>query len=62
MAKIGKTGNPQTALVAGFGDTFFLTACIVCVGIAMSLILRKPKMHQVENIGEEVDPAMMMGH
>ncbi|OMD34678.1 DHA2 family efflux MFS transporter permease subunit [Paenibacillus odorifer] len=62
MATIGKTGNPQTALVAGFGDTFFLTACIVCVGIAMSLILRKPKIQQVTKSGEEVDPAMMMGH
>lgn len=62
MSTIGKTGNPLEAMVSGFGDTFFLTGSIVCVGILMSLILRKPKLQEFKISDEEVDPAMMMGH
>ncbi|XOJ03389.1 DHA2 family efflux MFS transporter permease subunit [Paenibacillus polymyxa] len=51
-------------LVAGFNDTFFLAACIALFGCLLSLILRKPKPMQEEELqnGDKPDPAMMMGH
>ncbi|MDG0793692.1 DHA2 family efflux MFS transporter permease subunit [Cohnella ginsengisoli] len=55
--------NPLGAVVAGYGDTFFLSACIVTAGVALTLLLRKPK-QQDEGAagGDKPDPAMMAGH
>ena len=60
----GKDANPLTAVVAGYGDTFFLAACIASAGVALSLILRKPRMGTEDQLagGDKPDPAMMMGH
>ncbi|CAM4387747.1 EmrB/QacA subfamily drug resistance transporter [Paenibacillus endophyticus] len=63
-ASAGADANPLSAVVAGYGDTFFLSACLATAGIALSLLLRKPKL-QVEDGpvgGEKPDPAAMMGH
>ncbi|MBM7565675.1 EmrB/QacA subfamily drug resistance transporter [Paenibacillus sacheonensis] len=56
--------NPLMAVVAGYGDTFFLSACIATVGVLLSLILRKPRLKEEDKLagGEAPDPAMMMGH
>ncbi|MGC6588606.1 MDR family MFS transporter [Paenibacillus sp. Dod16] len=35
--------NPMESHAASFSDTFFLAACIACVGLVLSLFLRKPK-------------------
>ncbi|SFS62341.1 MDR family MFS transporter [Paenibacillus sp. BC26] len=58
--------NPLTAVVAGYGDTFFLSACIATAGVLLSLILRKPRLKDEDKVkaGDETgaDAAMMMGH
>lgn len=63
-ASAGADANPLNAVVAGYGDTFFLSACIVTVGVALTLLLRKPKQQEEEATGggDNPDPAMMMGH
>ncbi|WP_225446372.1 MDR family MFS transporter [Paenibacillus rhizovicinus] len=63
-ASAGKDANPLTAVVAGYGDTFFLSACIATVGVALSLLLRKPRLKEEDQAsdGNAPDPAMMMGH
>ncbi|CAH1216735.1 Putative multidrug resistance protein MdtD [Paenibacillus plantiphilus] len=60
----GANANPLSAVVAGYGDTFFLSACIVTAGVALSLILRKPKQQEEDGTagGDIPDPAMMAGH
>ncbi|WP_217597266.1 DHA2 family efflux MFS transporter permease subunit [Cohnella sp. GbtcB17] len=62
-ADAGAAANPLSAVVAGYGDTFFLSACIVAAGVALTLLLRKPK-RQEEGAagGDKPDPAMMAGH
>lgn len=62
-ADAGAEANPLSAVVAGYGDTFFLSACIVAAGVALTLLLRKPK-RQEEGAasGDKPDPAMMAGH
>lgn len=35
--------NPLESHAASFADTFFLAACIACMGLILSLFLRKPK-------------------
>ncbi|WP_240344206.1 MDR family MFS transporter [Paenibacillus sp. SYP-B3998] len=59
----GADANPLNAVVAGYGDTFFLSACIVAAGVALSLLLRKPKQLEEDGTvgGDNPDPAMM-GH
>lgn len=32
-----------------FGDTFFLAACIACIGLGLSIFLRKPKQQSAES-------------
>ncbi|UMR37630.1 hypothetical protein MJ749_09495 [Paenibacillus polymyxa] len=41
-ANAGADANPLNAVVAGYGDTFFLSACLTTAGVALSLLLRKP--------------------
>jgi EmrB/QacA subfamily drug resistance transporter len=63
-ASAGADANPLNAVVAGYGDTFFLSACLVTAGVALSLLLRKPK-HQEEEGTASADnpgPAVMMDH
>ncbi|WP_068500223.1 hypothetical protein [Paenibacillus kribbensis] len=49
---------------AGYGDTFFLSVRIVTAGVALSLLLRKPKQQEEDGTAGEdnPDPAMMIGH
>jgi drug resistance transporter, EmrB/QacA subfamily len=63
-ASAGEGANPLISVVAGYGDTFFLSACIAAAGVALSLILRKPKLKEEDKLagGDSPDPAMMMGH
>ncbi|MCM3748696.1 multidrug efflux MFS transporter [Paenibacillus pasadenensis] len=63
-ANAGANANPLSATVAGYGDTFFLSACIVSAGAALTLILRKPKQQPADESanGNTPDPAMMAGH
>lgn len=63
-ASAGANANPLNAVIAGYGDTFFLSACIVTAGVALSLILRKPKQQEEDGSvgGDTPDPAVMMGH
>ncbi|WP_409344940.1 DHA2 family efflux MFS transporter permease subunit [Paenibacillus sp. MBLB4367] len=63
-ASAGANANPLSAVVAGYGDTFFLSACIVTAGVALTLLLRKPKLQGEDGTagGDNPDPAMMMGH
>ncbi|MDQ0897442.1 MFS transporter [Paenibacillus sp. V4I7] len=60
----GEGANPLAAIVAGYGDTFFLSACIASVGVALSLILRKPRLKEEDQLdsGDEPNPAMIMGY
>lgn len=37
--------NPLESVISGYGDTFLLTSCIAVLGVALSLILRKPRMN-----------------
>ncbi|WNR44069.1 MDR family MFS transporter [Paenibacillus roseipurpureus] len=63
-ASAGADANPLIAVVAGYGDTFFLSACLTTVGVALTLLLRKPK-HQEEvgtPSGSKTEPVMMMEH
>lgn len=64
VASAGADANPLNAVVAGYGDTFFLSACLVSVGIALSLLLRKPKLQEVDGTvgGDNPNPAIMMDH
>lgn len=61
-------GNLFFAMGPAFGDTFFLSACIACIGVALGLILRRPKRSGEDETdesgehGEQGDTAMMMGH
>ncbi|OBZ11428.1 MDR family MFS transporter [Bacillus sp. FJAT-26390] len=63
-ASAGADANPLRAVVAGYGDTFFLSACLATAGVALSLLLRKPKQQEEAGIadGDNPDSAMMMGH
>ncbi|MBW5448567.1 DHA2 family efflux MFS transporter permease subunit [Cohnella sp. CFH 77786] len=65
MADAGQNGNPLEALVAAYGDTFLLSTGIALLGVALSIILRKPKAEPQEGWkpgAEKPDPSMMMGH
>ncbi|MFC5404633.1 DHA2 family efflux MFS transporter permease subunit [Cohnella soli] len=58
--------EPVAGSTAAFGDTFFLTASIACVGVVVSLILRKPKVKAEPVVlgkpAADSDASMMMGH
>jgi hypothetical protein len=61
----GKGGNPLEVSVLGFDDVFLLSAWLAVAGVALCLILRKPKEMVVESEqGEEgkPDPSLMIGH
>ncbi len=60
----GAEANPIQAMVEGYGDTFLLAAVLATVGVALSLILRKPRLKEEgKPAGEEApDASMMMGH
>ncbi|MEW9698344.1 MDR family MFS transporter [Paenibacillus sp. SI8] len=62
-ASAGADANPLNAVVAGYGDTFFLSACLTTAGVALTLLLRKPKQQEEGGTagGDNPDPAMM-GH
>lgn len=62
-ASAGADANPLNAVVAGYGDTFFLSACLATAGVALSLLLHKPKQQEEDGTagGDNPDPAMM-GH
>jgi drug resistance transporter, EmrB/QacA subfamily len=53
----GQAANPLKAMVDGFGDTFFLVACIAVAGVLFALFLRKPKQAEGDT---KVDPTVMM--
>lgn len=63
-ASAGADANPLNAVVAGYGDTFFLSACLTTAGFALTLLLRKPKQQEEDRTagGDNPDPAAMMGH
>ncbi|HZG14562.1 MAG TPA: MDR family MFS transporter [Candidatus Bathyarchaeia archaeon] len=63
-ASAGADANPLNAVVAGYGDTFFLSACLTTAGVALSLLLRKPKQQEEDGTagGDNPDPGMMKGH
>ncbi|WP_193778490.1 hypothetical protein [Paenibacillus polymyxa] len=61
-ANAGADANPLNAVVTGYGDTFFLSACLTTAGVALSLLLRKPQQQEEGTAdGDNPDPAMM-GH
>ncbi|RJE87802.1 DHA2 family efflux MFS transporter permease subunit [Paenibacillus sp. 1011MAR3C5] len=62
-ASEGADANPLSAVVAGYGDTFFLSACLVTAAVALSLLLRRPKPQTEERVADvdNPDPAIM-GH
>ncbi|KHF36854.1 Multidrug resistance protein stp [Paenibacillus sp. P1XP2] len=61
----GKGGNPLEATVLGFDDVFLLSAWMAVAGVALCLILRKPK-EMIVGSGPEgegkPDPSLMIGH
>jgi EmrB/QacA subfamily drug resistance transporter len=63
-ASTGADANPLNAVVAGYGDTFFLSACLTTAGVALTLLLRKPKPQEEDGTAgrDDPDPATMMGH
>ncbi|MFM9277632.1 MDR family MFS transporter [Paenibacillus jiagnxiensis] len=59
----GADANPLNAVVAGYGDTFFLSACLVTAGVALTLLLRKPKQQEEDRTDGENNPEpAMMNH
>ncbi|WP_379127135.1 DHA2 family efflux MFS transporter permease subunit [Paenibacillus sp. sgz500958] len=64
MGEMTQGSNPLSAAVLGFNDVFFLSAFVALLGVALSLILRKPKIVKLNTSedGQKADPAMMMGH
>ncbi|WP_040205983.1 MDR family MFS transporter [Neobacillus jeddahensis] len=64
MKDVAKGVTPAEALTSGFGDTYFLAACLAVAGFAFSLLLRKPKTQPEEESGSEEkgNPALMAGH
>ncbi|WP_145409620.1 DHA2 family efflux MFS transporter permease subunit [Paenibacillus xylanexedens] len=63
MSSADISGSPLQAVVTGYGDTFFLSACIAVAGAAFSLLLRKPRVQDEKpSDGEAPDPSLMMGH
>jgi len=61
-ARAGADANPLSAVVAGYGDTFLLSACLTTAGVALSLLLRKPKRQEEDGTagGNNPDPGMMV--
>jgi EmrB/QacA subfamily drug resistance transporter len=56
------TGNKEAAMVAAFGDTFFISACLAVAGAVVAIILRKPKIsHDDEQLAEHANN-VTMGH
>jgi EmrB/QacA subfamily drug resistance transporter len=64
MKEVAKGVSPAEALTSGFGDTYFLAACLAVAGFVFSLLLRKPKTQPKEESGteEKGNPALMTGH
>lgn len=64
MKDVAKGVAPAEAITAGFGDTFFLAACLAVAGFLFSLLLRKPKdtPEDKPNPDEKTNPALMTGH
>lgn len=55
-------GNKLAAMVAAFGDTFYLSAWLAVVGAVLSLILRNPKDSQEGEPQGDQAKAISMGH
>jgi hypothetical protein len=65
MADIGQNGNPIEAVVSAYGDTFLLSAGLAIIGVAISIILRKPRVEPVDELNpdsDKSDPSLMIGH
>ncbi|MBW4840644.1 MAG: MFS transporter, partial [Paenibacillaceae bacterium] len=67
MTKAAQGGNPLEASASGFGDTYFLAACIAAVGFLLTLMLSKPKQQpdaakDQAAEGAQADPSLMAGH
>ncbi len=48
--------NPLTPSPADCGDTFFLSACLVTAGVALSLLLRKLKQQEEDGTAGAANP------
>jgi len=64
MKDVAKGITPAEAVTAGFGDTFFLSACLAVAGFLFSFLLRKPKNKPEDkpDSEEKTNPALMAGH
>ena len=64
MTEVAKGVTPGEAMASGFGDTYFLAACLAATGFVFSLLLRKPKIKTEEesDTEEKLNPAIMSGH
>jgi EmrB/QacA subfamily drug resistance transporter len=65
MAEIGGNINPIKAVVSGYGDTFLLSAGLALLGVAISIILRKPRVEvgdELNSDADKSDPSLMLGH
>jgi EmrB/QacA subfamily drug resistance transporter len=65
VADIGQNGNPIEAVVSAYGDTFLLSAGLAIIGVAISIILRKPRVEPVDELNPDSnksDPSLMIGH
>ncbi|WP_245590294.1 DHA2 family efflux MFS transporter permease subunit [Cohnella panacarvi] len=65
LADIGQSGNPLDASVSAYNDTFLISVGLTLVGLALSFLLRKPRVDPSDQPGTDVDqpdPAMMTGH
>ena len=59
----GADTNLLSAVVAGYGDTFLLPACLATAGVALSLLLRKPKLQKEDRTAaRDILAPAIMGH
>ncbi|MDR0268526.1 DHA2 family efflux MFS transporter permease subunit [Paenibacillus sp.] len=63
MSEVGQGSNPLATTMLGFNDVFLLSAWLAVAGVALCLILRRPK-EMVVGSGEKgkQDPSPMIGH
>jgi EmrB/QacA subfamily drug resistance transporter len=55
MADIGQNGKSIEAVVSAYGDTFLLSAGLAIVGVAISIILRKPREEPEDELNSSLD-------
>ncbi|MDB4868609.1 MAG: transporter [Cohnella sp.] len=65
MAQMGQNDNKLQAVISAYGDTFLLLSGVAILGVALSIILRKPRVEAEDpltSVSGQSDPSLMSGH